>query len=115
MGLVQREIEAAGITTIILANIPDFAVSVSAPRVVGIEYPFGQQLGRPGDAEGQGAVLRAVLDALVEIETPGEVRHLPFQWPEDVEYGDAPEPTPIATYLTENPFQIPKLVKRRVP
>ena len=115
MGLVQREIEAAGISTIILANIPDFAISVSAPRVVGIEYPFGQQLGRPGDADGQRAVLRGVLESLSDMETPGEVRYLPFRWPEDWDYGDPPEPTPIAAHLTANPFQIPKLVKRRVP
>jgi len=98
-----------------MANIPDFAVSVSAPRVVGIEYPFGQQLGQPGDAEGQRDVLRAVLDSLVEIKIPGEVRDLPFRWPEDAEIGHAPEPPPISTHLMKNPFQVPKLIKRRVP
>ena len=80
MGLVQREIEAAGFTTIILSPIADLTASLSVPRVAAIEYPCGRTFGQPGDAAGQMAVLRATLDALAAIDAPGAVVNLPFEW-----------------------------------
>ena len=117
MGLVQRKIEAAGITTITLSNIPDLTAAVSAPRVAAIEYPFGHTVGRPGDAAGQMAVLRATLQSASEIDTPGEVRHLPFEWPESPKkaISHPPEPPPIAKYLTLRPWLIPRLLSRDIP
>ena len=80
MGLVQREIEAADFTTIILSPIADLTASLSVPRVAAIEYPCGRTFGQPGDAAGQMAVLRATLDALAAIDAPGAVVNLPFEW-----------------------------------
>ena len=71
MGLVQREMEAAGFSTVSLSTLPDFTRSVGAPRVAGILHPMGQPLGAPGDADGQRAVLGAVLHFLEECRTPG--------------------------------------------
>ena len=116
MGLVQREIEAAGFSTITLANIPDLVASVSALRVAGIGHPFGQTVGDPGDVEIQTRVLRATLDALRAIQNPGEVVHLPFEWqgdPEAIEHNM--EPPPIATYLKKHPLQVRNLIKRDIP
>jgi len=59
--------------------VPDLTASVGVPRIAAIEYPLGRTLGQPGDAAGQTAVLRAVLQALGEIDTPGSIRHLPFK------------------------------------
>ena len=117
MGLVQREIEAAGFSTIILSNIPDLTASVSVPRVVAVEYPFGQTIGKPGDAEGQLAVLRGVMQALTDIDRTGEIRHLPFTWPElPKEAGGHPsEPPPIVRHIQRNPWQLPRLIKRDIP
>jgi hypothetical protein len=117
VGLVQREIEVAGISTIALSCIPDLTAVVSAPRVAGIEYPLGLALGKPGDREGQRTVLRATLQALAEISTPGEVRHLPFEWPEPPKQArnEPPEPPPIAKYLIRHPWQLPRLLSRNPP
>jgi hypothetical protein len=41
--------------------IPEFTASVGAPRVAGIELPFGRPLGLPGDRAGQRGVLHATL------------------------------------------------------
>jgi D-proline reductase (dithiol) PrdB len=115
VGLVQREIEAAGFSTITLANIPDLVAAVSAPRVAGIEFPFGQTVGDPGDVETQSAVLRATLAALQSIHTPGEVVQLPFEWagnPKEIEH---PEPPPIAKYLIRHPWHVRNLLKREIP
>ena len=70
MGLVQRQIEAAGFSTITLSNIPDLTAAVSVPRIAAIEYPFGLTVGLPGDETGQRAVLRAALAALQEMSAP---------------------------------------------
>ena len=80
VGLVQRDIEAAGFSTISLSMIPELTASAGAPRIAAIEHPFGVTLGRPGDAAGQLAVLRTAVRALEAMLTPGAIAHLPFDW-----------------------------------
>ena len=117
MGLVARSIEAAGISTICLSNIPDLTAAVGVPRLAGIEYPFGRTLGRPGDVVGQEAVLRGTFEAVQEMTTPGSVVHLPFKWPESesTEGLHPMEPPPIGTYLKRHPWQLPRLLSRDIP
>ena len=117
MGLVQREIEAAGFTTIILSTIPDLTASVSVPRLVGIEYPNGRSLGRPGDVAGQTEVLRATLRGLETMDRPGSVLYLPYRWPESPKEvrKQSREAPPIADYLMRHPWHLPNLLSRNVP
>jgi D-proline reductase (dithiol) PrdB len=119
VGLVQRELEAAGFTTVTLSPIPDFTASVSAPRVVGIEYPLGRSLGQPGDVAGQMAVLRDTLHAVETMDTPGSVQNLPYRWPETPKAMRAQkstvEPPPIAGHLMRNPWQIRRFLQRNPP
>jgi D-proline reductase (dithiol) PrdB len=116
VGLVQREIEAAGLSTITLSCVPDLTASVSVPRVAGLEHPLGIVLGKPGDSEGQMAVLRATLQSLVGMTEPGSVEHLPFEWPEPPKkvHNHPPEPPPISKYLFRRPWLLPKLLSREV-
>jgi D-proline reductase (dithiol) PrdB len=111
------QIEAAGFTTISLSTIPVVTHAVGAPRVAGIEHPFGMQLGQPGDKETQVAVLRATLQALVTMHTPGEVIHLPFEWTlSDDETNASPSiPPPITQYLKKHPTQVMNLIRREIP
>jgi D-proline reductase (dithiol) PrdB len=97
--------------------VPDLTASVGAPRVAAIEYPLGRTLGQPDDVAGQMAVLRSTLAALQSIRTPGEVVHLPFEWPEAPKQvkNEPPEAPPIAKYLARNPWFLPKLLNRNVP
>jgi hypothetical protein len=116
VGLVQREIEAAGFSTISLANIPDLVQAVSAPRLAGVEHPFGQTVGDPGDSDTQMVVLRAALAALESIDEPGGRVDLPLKWegdPKAIDQGDGPPP--IARYLMRHPLQVRKFIKREVP
>jgi hypothetical protein len=117
VGLVQREIEAAGISTITLSSIPDLTAAVSVPRLAAIEHPLGYLLGQPGDQEGQTAVLRSTLHALAEMTRPGSVIHLPFEWPATARRLSArpPQAPPIGRYLLRHPWHIPNLFSRDVP
>jgi hypothetical protein len=109
--------EAAGLTTVCLSNIPDLTAAVGVSRLVGIEYPFGRTLGKPGDTEGQTAVLRNTLEAAEEMEMPGGRVDLPYRWPESRAQAQAhpPEPPPIATYLKKRPWHLPRLFSRDLP
>jgi len=74
------------------------------PRVVAVEYPYGRPVGEVGDAEGQRAVL---LDTIRFMETagqPGEMLHLPYEWPEAPQDADwhPPEVSPaVKLFLGE--------------
>ena len=85
------------------------------PRVAAIEHPFGQNVGPAGDSEIQMAVLRATLKALEEIREPGTILHLPFEWNCPTEDCEPHEPPPIANYLLKHPFQVTKLIRRKIP
>jgi hypothetical protein len=117
VGLVARTIEEAGISTVSLSNIPDLTQSVGISRLVGIEYPLARTLGKPGDAEGQLAVLRATLAAAEEMEEPGKVNHLPFKWHETPAQARAghTEPSPIERHLKKHPWHLPRFISRDIP
>ncbi len=104
-------------TTITLSPIPEFTASVGAPRVAGISHPLGRTMGPPGDADTQGAVLRATLEALQTIKTPGKTVHLPFQWPEPTRAAKkfrAPMP-PIAKLIMKKPWLLLKFMAGDIP
>jgi len=117
VGLVARTIEEAGISTICLSNIPDLTQSVGISRLVGIEYPLSRTLGKPGDAEGQRAVLRTTLASAEEMKEPGEVKHLPFKWHETPDQARAgqTEPSPIETHLKKHPWHLKRFISRDIP
>ena len=117
MGLVASRIEAAGLSTVCLSNVPDLTVAVGVPRLVALEHPFGRTLGEPGDVDGQVAVLRATFQAACAMDRPGSVEHLPSRWQGSGPPSGShpPVPPPIATYLKRHPWHIPNFVTRRIP
>ena len=80
MGLLAREIEVCGVTTVALANVRELAVAVKAPRVLFLHWPFGHALGEPGNALQQWAVLHDAFSMARLAPRPGLVLDLPYQW-----------------------------------
>ena len=119
MGLVQRILEANGIPTVALSLIPDLTRAVGVPRLAGISYPFGRPLGRPHDADGQRAVLRAMLELLASASVPDTYIELPFTWPESpAQARNASKglpPAPIVALLTKKPWLVASLYSGRIP
>lgn len=71
----------------------------------------------PGDSQSQLAVVRATLQALVEIDQPGGVRHLPFEWPEPPAVANPPlaELPPIYQYLRKHISHVRTFMNHEIP
>lgn len=80
MGLIQKEIERAGMATIGISIVREYTETVRPPRSVFLRWPFGHPLGEPGNTAQQRAVLLETFKALYAIRTPGEIVDLPFRW-----------------------------------
>ena len=80
MGLLAREIEARGVTTVGLALVKEVAVAVRAPRFVYLHWPFGHALGEPGNVAQQRTVLHDMLSMAIHAPRPGLVVELPYRW-----------------------------------
>ena len=80
MGLVQNQVEAAGVATISMTVQPHITSSVGVPRAVYIRFPAGNQLGEAGKPVQQRAILTAALEAASHIRTPGTIVELPYRW-----------------------------------
>jgi D-proline reductase (dithiol) PrdB len=80
VGLIQREVERAGIPTVGISIVRSYTEKVRPPRSVFLRWPFGHPLGEPGNVPQQRAVLFEAFKALYTIRTPGEIVDLPFRW-----------------------------------
>jgi hypothetical protein len=80
VGLLAREIEARGVTTVGLALVKEVAVAAHAPRFLYLHWPFGHALGEPGNVAQQRTVLHDMLSMAVSAPRPGLVIELPYRW-----------------------------------
>lgn len=119
MGLVQRVLEERGISTVTLSWIPELTRAVGVPRLAGLSYPVSRPLGRPHDAPGQRAVLKATLDVLESARGPDTYVELPFEWPETpAQARNASRdvaPSPIEKLLQKKPWLVARLYGGHLP
>jgi len=80
VGLLAREIEARGVTTVGLALVREVAVAARAPRFLYLHWPFGHALGEPGNVAQQRTVLHDMLSMATGAPWPGLVVDLPYRW-----------------------------------
>lgn len=80
MGLIARELEAKGLSTITITLMQGISSKVRPPRAVLVRFPLGRVTGATFDLETQKEVVKSALQALKEIQTPGEIEELPFKW-----------------------------------
>jgi hypothetical protein len=101
--VLARWIEGAGIPTVVVTMMPAVAQERLAPRVVGVEFPFGHSFGMPGDKAMQRRVLELALRVLAGAGTFGTRVDIDIEWP--VPLRDAykawqpKEPSPIVRKL----------------
>ncbi len=79
--MLARLIEAAGIPTVTVTMMPALAAAVLAPRIVGVEFPFGHPFGMPGDRVMQRRVLDTALTVLSGAAAFGTRVDVDIEWP----------------------------------
>ena len=73
--------EAAGIPSVTVTMMPDVADALGAPRVVGVEFPFGHPFGPPHAVSVQRRVLATALAVLGGAVRPGTRVDVDIEWP----------------------------------
>lgn len=82
MGLIAREIERRGISTVCLTSALSITAAVHPPRAVFVDYPLGHTAG-PRDARAtQREIACAALSMLAGDDPPGTIRRLSLVWPD---------------------------------
>ncbi len=80
-GIISREIEKAGISTVTLATVKEVAQQVHVPRPLFINFPFGRTLGPAGDAVLQRTIVGDMVRVLKTHDRPGRLVELTHKWP----------------------------------
>jgi D-proline reductase (dithiol) PrdB len=103
VGLLAREIEANGVTTVALALVKEVAIAAHAPRFLYLHWPFGHALGEPGNIAQQRTVLHDMFSMATSAPRPGLVIDLPYRWRREtympvIDWGETS--TPLASALS---------------
>jgi hypothetical protein len=80
LGLIQREVEKAGIPTVGISIVRTISENVRPPRTLFLPWPFGHPLGEPFNISQQRTVLMDALSGLGSIKVPGTIIDLPYPW-----------------------------------
>jgi D-proline reductase (dithiol) PrdB len=70
VGLIQRAIEYAGITTVSISLLREITEKVQPPRALFVPYPLGHPLGEPDDVELQTRIIRSAFALLPRTDSP---------------------------------------------
>jgi len=77
---IAKQIEKAGISTVMLTPFYEQALIYSPPRCAFVNFPFGQVMGPVKKVTLQTAVLRELLKLFEKLKIPGEILNLNFIW-----------------------------------
>lgn len=70
VGLIQRAIEYAGITTVSISLLREITEKIKPPRALFVPYPLGHPLGEPNDSELQTRIIHTAFALLSRTDTP---------------------------------------------
>ena len=103
MPVLARIFEAAGMSTVLVTNMPFWSERVGAPRSLAVEFPFGHIIGPAGDSAMQRRVILQALHVLEKSGQPDTIEHFQEPWPEPLDMArrrSEPEaPPPIAAQM----------------
>jgi len=115
--VLARTLEAAGLSTVMVTNMPFWAKKTGVPRTLAVEFPFGHALGQPHDAAQHKRVIRQALDVLETAQTPGDIVHSPETWPapQKEAYKDwqPKEPSPVMGVMAPRFIELMRQRRRR--
>ena len=88
MSLVARQLEEAGIPTVVIGAGRDIVEHCGVPRFLFTDFPLGNPVGRPGDAAMQKQCVGMALDMLEHSFAPRTTVQTPFVWSADHTWRD---------------------------
>jgi hypothetical protein len=101
--VLARTLEVAGLSTILVTQMPFWAEKTGVPRTLAVEFPFGHILGRPKNNKMQMRVIHQALEVLRSADEPGTIVHSEETWsaPQKDAYKawQPDEPSPIVQVL----------------
>lgn len=80
VSIAARQLEEAGIATVIMGCAKDIVAHVGVPRFLFSDFPLGNAAGRPNDPASQAATLAMALDLLETAQLPRTTRQSPLKW-----------------------------------
>lgn len=80
LSLVARELEAAGISTVLLACAKDIVEHCGVPRVMFSDFPLGNAAGKPNDPASQAATLELAFRTLESAPAARTTVQSPQRW-----------------------------------
>jgi D-proline reductase (dithiol) PrdB len=83
VGLIARQIEAAGIPTVSLTSAWSITASANPPRAAFADLPLGHTSGAAHDRDGQRLVVGSALRAATSMTGPGTIVDLGVRWVDD--------------------------------
>lgn len=70
VGLIQRAVEYAGISTVSISLLREITEKIKPARALFVPFPLGYPLGEPNNAELQTRVMRAAFALLARNDIP---------------------------------------------
>jgi hypothetical protein len=70
VGLIQRTIEFAGITTVSISLLREITEKIRPPRALFVPFPLGYPLGEPNNPDLQVRIMRAAFSLLSRSDIP---------------------------------------------
>lgn len=80
LSLAARELEAAGVSTVVMGCARDIVEHCAVPRFLFSDFPLGNAAGRPHDIASQEATLRLALQLLCEAKASQTTWQSPQRW-----------------------------------
>jgi hypothetical protein len=86
LSLVARQLEAAGIATVVIGCAKDIVEHAGVPRFLFSDFPLGNAAGRPHDAASQDFTLELALRLAESAPGPRTTVQSPLRWSESSEW-----------------------------
>ena len=86
LALVARQLEQAGIATVVMGCAKDIVEHVGVPRLLFSDFPLGNAAGRPNDPASQDLTLELALCLLEAAPAPRTTMQSPLRWSDDPDW-----------------------------
>ena len=84
MSLLARQLETAGIITLIIGSAIDVVEYCGVPRYLHTDFPLGNPCGVPYDRDMQLAIMHQGLSLIATAEQPRTTQRSSFSWKDDL-------------------------------